>query len=373
MMHSEFLQLFVLLLAALGALRLLRRPDARRIAWVPASGRQRDELWTFFREWLARPLSTAAFSPSSRYLNWQMVCAIPRGTRRVIELGAGTGALTRTLIEHGIAAEDLLAIELSPRLHRFLSQRFPGLTVVRGDARDLRGMPEAVAFAANRSVQAVVSGLGFLSMGREAQYSILSGAFALMPENGVFVQYTYGPTPPVAAEVIRQLGLRAQRRGFTLWNLPPASVYVFTREPGRGGAAQRYAAAAGKVESRVNFKVSRGSELDGVRPYRAMYTLRWLLVPLIALATVLALPTARHVKPTDPPAASGSVLTDQGCCHNGVEIACSETCPMGASIPSAARKAGADRRLAQCCTRAQPQLRSWASPPVTTPPKRSLA
>lgn len=238
-MHSELLQLFALLLAALGAVRLLsRRSDLRRIAWTPTIGRSRDELWIFFREWLARPLSTAAFSPSSRYLSRQMVRAIPRGTRRVIELGAGTGALTRTLMDHGIAAEDLLAIELSPRLHQYLSQRFPELTVVRGDARDLCSLPGVVAFAAGRPVQAVVSGLGFLSMSREAQYSILSGAFALMPENGVFVQYTYGPTPPVAAEVIRQLGLRAQRRGFTLRNLPPASVYVLTREPGRGHATR---------------------------------------------------------------------------------------------------------------------------------------
>jgi phospholipid N-methyltransferase len=187
-------------------------------------------LWIFFRQWLKRPLSTAAFSPSSRFLNRRMVRALPPGTRRVIELGAGTGALTRALIDHGIDVHDLLAIEFNSNLYRFLSRRFEGLTVVQGDARGMDHMAEVVSFARKAPVQAVVSGLGLLSMSREAQHSILASAFALMPEDGAFVQFTYGPVTPVAGEVMRRLGLRAQRHGFALCNLPPASVFVLTRD-----------------------------------------------------------------------------------------------------------------------------------------------
>lgn len=204
--------------------------ESWRVALAAGIDSLREELWIFFRQWLSRPLSTAAFSPSSRFLNRRMVQAIPPGARRVIELGAGTGALTRTLIEHGIAIDDLLAIEFNPGLHRYLSRRFPGLTVVRGDARAMDRVPEVVAFAGRAPVQAVVSGLGLLSMSREAQYAILSSAFELMPEDGSFVQFTYGPVTPVAGEVMRSLGLRARRHGFTLCNLPPASVYVFSRD-----------------------------------------------------------------------------------------------------------------------------------------------
>ncbi|HEU4780435.1 MAG TPA: rRNA adenine N-6-methyltransferase family protein, partial [Steroidobacteraceae bacterium] len=156
-------------------------------------------------------MSTAAFSPSSRFLNRRMVRALPPGTRRVIELGAGTGALTRALIDHGIDVRDLLAIEFNSNLYRFLSRRFEGLTVVQGDARGMDHMAEVVSFARKAPVQAVVSGLGLLSMSREAQHSILASAFALMPEEGAFVQFTYGPVTPVAGEVMRRLGLRARR------------------------------------------------------------------------------------------------------------------------------------------------------------------
>lgn len=231
-MHLELLQIFALLVTAFVAIRLLRRNDGRRIAFAASADSPPEELWIFFRHWLSRPLTTAAFSPSGRFLNRRMVQAIPPGARRVIELGAGTGALTRTLLEHGIAIDDLLTIEFNPSLHRYLSRRFPGLTVVRGDARALGRVPEVVAFARRAPVGAVVSGLGLLSMSRESQYSILACAFELMPEDGSFVQFTYGPVAPVAGEVMRTLGLRARRHGFTLCNLPPAWVYVFSRDDG---------------------------------------------------------------------------------------------------------------------------------------------
>jgi phospholipid N-methyltransferase len=194
-----------------------------------ATAAPKSEAWTFFRQWLRRPLSTAAVAPSSRYLARRMVAALPPGTRRVIELGAGTGTFTGALLDHGIAAADLLAVEFNPTLHAYLRERFPGLAVVQADARSLGQSAAIAAFTARGPVQAVISGLGLLAMPASAQHAILQGAFALMPRDGRFVQFTYGPVAPVAADVLRELGLVAERKGFTLFNLPPASVYVFHR------------------------------------------------------------------------------------------------------------------------------------------------
>lgn len=229
LMDIEVMQVFVLLVAALVVVHVFRSIDGRRLTLARRTDSQVAERWIFFRQWLTRPLSTAALAPSGSFLNRRMVEAIPPGTRRIIELGAGTGALTRALLDHGIAVHDLLAIEFNPDLHRYLSWRFPGLEVVRGDARALGEMAAVAAFARDAPVQAVVSGLGLLSMRREAQYAVLSAAFGLLAEGGSFVQFTYGPVTPVADEVMRRLGLRARRCGFTLRNLPPASVYLFTR------------------------------------------------------------------------------------------------------------------------------------------------
>jgi phosphatidylethanolamine/phosphatidyl-N-methylethanolamine N-methyltransferase len=194
------------------------------------------ETWTFFRQWLRRPLSTAAVSPSSRFLARRIVAALPPGTRRVIELGAGTGTFTGAMLEHGIAPADLLAVEFNPTLHQYLRGRFPALSIIQADARALGQVQAVGEFAGRGPVQAVVSGLGLLAMPKTAQRAILQGAFALMPDDGQFIQFTYGPVAPVAADVLDDLQLDAVRRGFTLLNLPPASVYAFRRRtPGPVG------------------------------------------------------------------------------------------------------------------------------------------
>jgi phosphatidylethanolamine/phosphatidyl-N-methylethanolamine N-methyltransferase len=48
---------------------------------------------------------------------------------------------------------------------------------------------------------------------------------------GTYVQFTYGPKPPVARPVREDLGL-TWRVSHKIWrNLPPARVYRFTQAP----------------------------------------------------------------------------------------------------------------------------------------------
>ncbi|MDR8269479.1 phospholipid methyltransferase, partial [Acinetobacter baumannii] len=47
--------------------------------------------------------------------------------------------------------------------------------------------------------------------------------------DGRFYQFTYGPHCPVPRRVLARLGLQARRIGFTLANLPPASVFRIER------------------------------------------------------------------------------------------------------------------------------------------------
>lgn len=199
----------------------------------------RTEIWTFFRQWLRRPLSTAAVSPSSRFLAQRIVTALPEGADRVIELGAGTGTFTRALLDHGIAPGNLLAVEFNPELYRYLRTRFPQITLVRADARSLAQVPEVRQFVASAPPQAIVSGLGLLSMTRQMQHSVLAGAFELLPADGNFIQFTYGPRVPVATEVMRDLGLRASQHSFTLLNLPPARIFIFSRSRSVAVTGQR--------------------------------------------------------------------------------------------------------------------------------------
>lgn len=185
--------------------------------------------WTFFRQWLKNPLRTGAVAASSAELAAAMVAELPDDVCRVIELGGGTGAITVALLDAGIRDEDLLVLELNEEMHAHLHLRFPQVRVVLGDARSLPVLAAANGYLAAGPADAIVSGLGLLSMPPTLQRDILEVAFECLRPGGVLVQFTYGPVAPVAEAVARQLGLRVRRGDFVLRNMPPATVYVYAR------------------------------------------------------------------------------------------------------------------------------------------------
>jgi len=202
--------------------RSRRKPEACRDTSQP-------DAWTFFRQWLRNPRAMAALSPSSRQLARLMIDQLPDRARHIVELGGGTGVITQALLEHGIEAPNLLVVELNEELHQLLHQRFPEVRVVCGDAQELKSIVADGGFAAGEGVDAVVSGLGMLSMSRSTQRAILSGVFAVLGERGRFIQFTYGPASPLSRELLNEMGLQVRRAGVAWLNVPPATVYVYTR------------------------------------------------------------------------------------------------------------------------------------------------
>jgi phosphatidylethanolamine/phosphatidyl-N-methylethanolamine N-methyltransferase len=172
----------------------------------------------------------ASVVPSGQQLAMRMVAAMPPDTRRVIELGAGTGVMTQALIRHGVARSDLLVVELNKALHALLQRRFPGVAVACSDARHLRELVEPSPGVGR--IDAVLSSLGLLAIPKEVQRDIFAAAFDVLRPGGVFIQYTYGLASPLDEEVARQLGLRCRSTGWAWRNLPPAQVFVYSKEPG---------------------------------------------------------------------------------------------------------------------------------------------
>lgn len=184
---------------------------------------------TFLRQWLRDPVKMASVTPSGRQLAGLMVQELPPGCSRVAELGAGTGVFTRALLDSGIAASQLLVVEINPHLAEFLRQRFPDVTIACADACQLDALAVERGVLAGGKLDAVVSGLGMLSMSSGLRCEILQAAFAALGDYGRFIQFTYGPVSPVRPRERDALGLRVRRAGFALRNLPPATVYVYER------------------------------------------------------------------------------------------------------------------------------------------------
>lgn len=177
----------------------------------------------FFARWLAAPHKVGALIPASRYLARAMAEQIVPESGLVIELGAGTGSVTRALIAAGLPCEDLIVVERDPAFCRMLRTAFPSVAVLCGDAAELRALlaPLRLGYAA-----AIVSSLPLLSMPGLMRQRIVEECFALLPANGLLIQYTYGAFSPLRR---RKSGLKGEIAERVWRNFPPAAVWRFRR------------------------------------------------------------------------------------------------------------------------------------------------
>jgi phosphatidylethanolamine/phosphatidyl-N-methylethanolamine N-methyltransferase len=187
-----------------------------------------DTLYFLYR-WVRDPFLIGAVAPSGKELSANMAAAIdPATPGAVIELGPGTGSMTRAILEHGVPPGDLFPIEKDPDLCQRLTERFPDVRVTLGDACEVRAIARDLDAG---PVKAVVSGLPLIGMPYDLRLRIVEGAFEVLAPGGVFVQFTYMPVSPVHPRILDTLQL-VGRAMHKIWlNLPPATVWVYRRLP----------------------------------------------------------------------------------------------------------------------------------------------
>lgn len=143
----------------------------------------------------------------------------------VVELGAGTGTLTRAIREAGVPERKLHLVERDPDFAAILEREFPGARTYCANAESADSVLPALIGRAD----CVVSGLPILWFDKDKKGAILESAFRLLRRGGFLQQFTYLGKPPVSRELLRELGIDARLVGMAPLNLPPAFVYRFTR------------------------------------------------------------------------------------------------------------------------------------------------
>ncbi len=176
----------------------------------------------FFRRWLANPLQMGSVVPSSAALCQRIV----RHTRRapdeaVLELGAGTGVISRALLESGIPPERLIVVEIVPDMAEHLRAVLPGVQVIEGDARHLAKL---VPQHWHGKIGSVVCGIPLVLLPVAEQRRFIDAIQSVAPGRG-FLHYSYCATSPLPW---RKHALTAQREAWTPLNFPPASVWRYT-------------------------------------------------------------------------------------------------------------------------------------------------
>ena len=176
----------------------------------------------FFRSWVESPLKTGAVSPSGPALSKQMAAgAEPHRTGPILELGPGTGVVTKALVDRGIDTHRLIALEYNADFCELLHRRFPTISIVEGDAYALRRTLQGVQTG---SLASIISSLPLFSRPPAERRALLEEALDLLEPGAPFIQFSYALVPPVPAEAGR---FTVERSPWILMNLPPARVWVY--------------------------------------------------------------------------------------------------------------------------------------------------
>jgi phosphatidylethanolamine/phosphatidyl-N-methylethanolamine N-methyltransferase len=181
---------------------------------------------------LQKPLRIAAVNPSGpRLADAFAHCVEFDRPGVVLELGAGTGSLTRGLVRAGCPPGRIIAVEREPRLVAVLRSEFPTMRVIEGDATRID------EYFAGRGEQlaAVVSSLPIKWFPLAKQRAIVEPCLELLGPAGRFLQMTNAFSSPLQME---QLGI-AGREICRVWlNLLPAQIWAYSQKSETGAASR---------------------------------------------------------------------------------------------------------------------------------------
>jgi phospholipid N-methyltransferase len=173
--------------------------------------------------------TVGAIAPSSARLAHRLAAVVPEhGEPVVVELGPGTGAVTRAISTRLAGRGHHLALEAKPELLAFLRDRYPEVLAHHADAGEV-----ATVLAAHQlgAANAIISGLPWSLFPAHTQLRLLRRISGSLRADGVFTTFAYvhGLALPRARWFRQMLNEHFGEVVLTraVWaNLPPAITYV---------------------------------------------------------------------------------------------------------------------------------------------------
>jgi phosphatidylethanolamine/phosphatidyl-N-methylethanolamine N-methyltransferase len=187
-------------------------------------GKKFDEEIRFFKGMMQGPKTVGAIVPTSSVTAKRMASVIDvKSELPVLELGPGTGVITKQILARGVAPEKIVSVEYSEDFYRRLVEDYAGVNFIHGDAFDLK---TSLGAFADQTFDCVISAVPMLSFPMEARIQLLEDLLSRIPEGRPVIQITYGPVSPVIAKPDRY---HIQHFDFVVRNIPPAQLWIYRK------------------------------------------------------------------------------------------------------------------------------------------------
>lgn len=185
----------------------------------------------FLQAFLKSPLKVGAVAPSSPDLAAEMLSGIqPDDHNVLLELGVGTGAVTRFIRDIVPSRESYLGLELDNDLVKTLNIKYPDMNIVCGNAMEAYKLHQESGLG---RVRYLVCCLPFVSLPKEVTEAVLGEIEKFMADGcelRIF-QYAHGYYLPPAIkmrEFMRNRYGKSRRSPLVLKNLPPAFTLTWS-------------------------------------------------------------------------------------------------------------------------------------------------
>ena len=185
----------------------------------------------FLQAFLKNPGTVGSIAPSSPELGRRMVAGIrPDENNIVLELGVGTGAITKLLQERVPDEDSYLGIELDRDLVRSLNRNYPDMRIIRGNALQAADIHERSGLG---KVSSIICCLPFVSIPNEVGEKILLEIDKFMQQGCIFrtFQYAHGyyfPSAVKLREFMRDRYGKWKRSPLIVKNVPPAYTLTWS-------------------------------------------------------------------------------------------------------------------------------------------------
>ena len=187
-------------------------------------GRKFDEEIRFFKGWKSNMKAVGAIIPTSGVTARRMASVInPHSGLPVLELGAGTGVITKAILEKGVKPENLVSIEFSTDFFQHLVRTFPGVDFINGDAFDL---DNTLGARNGQQFDSVISAVPLLTFPMQRRVALIEDLLSRVPAGRPVIQISYGPLSPVVAMPDRY---QISHFDFVVRNIPPAQLWVYRK------------------------------------------------------------------------------------------------------------------------------------------------
>jgi phospholipid N-methyltransferase len=185
----------------------------------------------FLQAFLKNPGKVGAIAPSSPELAAIMLQGIqPDDHNIVLELGVGTGAITKYLRDIIPSKDSYLGLELDPNLVKTINEKYPDMNVICGNAAECYSIHKESGLG---KVRYLVCCLPFVSLPRQVSDAVLVEIQKFMDEGcelRIF-QYAHGYYLPPAIKLREALKNRygkSRRSPLVLKNVPPAFTLTWS-------------------------------------------------------------------------------------------------------------------------------------------------